>query len=87
MCVWQREEGKNMMLNYQCTMIILLNVSFSLFQTNKGALLDVLFKGDELFFFSKRILRGAHFLDVSSQDDNTVKYICVILGIFIGSIL
>lgn len=49
-CVWQREEGKNMMLDYQCTMIILLNVSFSLFQTNKGALLDVLFKGDELFF-------------------------------------
>lgn len=83
-CVWEsrRTEKKNMMLAYWCTMIILLNASFFLFQTDERTIWDVLFKGDELSPpFLRAILKEAHFSDVSSRNDKTAKYICFILGI------
>lgn len=49
--VWEaRGRGKGYNVSFSMYYDNLLNVSFSLFQTNQGELLDVLFKGDEFFF-------------------------------------
>lgn len=77
--VKERENGYDVSISTYYD--ILLNVSFPLFQTNTATLLNGLFK--ELFPFTEgNFKRSSSLSCFFSQNDNSVKYICFILGIF-----